>query len=395
MPPMRKFEPEKIYIHLHEMLPYLYIEENYEYFRKMRDFINRDAKQPVKLSLGYSPEVASVGLKRLSVVVIPLEHDLVRHNQQDNNAADVNALAQSIANKMNIKTEAIKSFEMIVDPDSPQGTVMIFSSDSENDEDESEVTMIEVGSVVTNQVQQVSMDNESPSSRAGEQSQSNTTVRMLSTPRNDKRTQSAQIINEQFEDPANNSLNRSMPVIDGTNEFETHEEDGIAPESGPSALNGSLSNAVTTDMDVIDNEVWRQVKQILDIRMKKAHRLEQQHYQETLNANKMKMKKLEEENKVLKKENEHWKASLREKDADFKKQLNEINRNCMKQLDKNEESMKRERERHEIEFKAKIEAAKIEWRNKKWCAFALCDQEVETSAASSEFCSFPCMRQSW
>lgn len=380
------------------MLPYLYIEEQYEYFRKMRDFIKRDAKQPAKLSLGYSTEGASVGLKRLSVVVTPLEHDLVRHNQQDNDAADVNDLAQSIANTMNIKTEPIKSIEMIVDPDSPQGTVMIFPSDSEKDDDESEVTMIEVGSAEADQEQQVFMDTESqsaPSARSDDQSRSNTTVRMHSTPRNDKRTQSAQIINEQFEDPANNATNRSMPIIDGTNEFETHEEDGIAPESGPSALNGSLSNAVTTNMDVMDNEDWRQIIQILDKRMKKAHRLEQQHYQETLNANKMKMKKLEEENKVLKKENEHWKASLREKDADFKKQLNEINMNCKKQLDENEESMKRERERHEIEYAAKIEAVKIEWRNKKWCAFALCGKEIGTSAASSEFCSFPCMRQSW
>lgn len=385
MPPKTKFDPEKIYIHLHQMLPYLYIEESFEYFRKMKDFIKRTAKQPEKLSLGYSLDGVSLGLKPLSVVMHRLESGSVSDNQ-DNDESDVNDLAESIENTMNIKTKSIQSRKTI-GPDTDQDTVMISSSDSENDDEgDTEVTMIEVGLNPETDKKQAPTDNDSL--------QNNTTVRLIPVPKNSERTQSSKT-NERYEEPAISKPNpsmpssSSMPVIDETDESVTHERDAIASETSSTTLNGSLSNVAATNTALDDDEDWREIKLLLTRKMKKDHRLEQQHYQETLNDAKTKIKKLKERNKVLEIENEHWKisvrdsnAKIREKDADLKKQSEE-NKETVNKL--------------EIEYAAKIDAMKLQldeqWRNKKWCP--LCGKEIGAEFLNSKFCSISCMRQSW
>lgn len=395
MPPMTQFEPDNIYIHLHQMLPFLYIEEKSEYFRKMKDFTKREAKQPPKLSLGYSPDAASFNLRPLSVVMHHLKSSSVANNHDDN----VNDLADSIVNTMNIKNE---SRNQNIDSDSDQSTVMVFSSGSEEDDNETEITMIEVPE--TDQ-DPAPVDNESQSStsdRSHDHIQNNTTVRLVSLPEKNARTRSSKI-GKRCEEPANNKPipsmpSSSMPIIDEIDESVTlEEEDAIASESGSTALNGSLSNAAATNTAAIDDdEDWREIKLLVTKKMKKDHQLEQQHYQETLNATKTKMKKLEERNKVLEKENEHWKISVRDANAKTREKNNELLEKTAaleKQLDEKEEAMKR----LEIEYAAKIEAVKLElneqWRNKRWCA--LCGKEIGEPFHNSDFCSFSCMRRSW
>lgn len=400
MPPMTKFEPDKIYIHLHQMLPFLYIEEKFEYFRKMKDFTKREAKQPSKLSLGYSPDGASFNLRPLSIVMHHLKSVSVTNNHDDNdNEADVNDLADSIVKTMNIKNE---SRNQTIDSDSDQSTLIVFSSGSEEDDNETEVTMIEVPETDRDPAP---MDNESQSStsnRSHDQIRNNTTAQLVSLPEKIARTRSSKI-GERSEEPANNKPipsmpPSSMPNIDETDELVTHEEeDAIASESGSNALSGSLPNAAATNTAAIDDdEDWREIKLLVTKKMKKDHQLEQQHYQETLNATKTKMKKLEEKNKVLEKENEHWKISVRDANAKTREKNNELLEKTAalkKQLEEKEEAVKR----LQIEYAAKIEAVKLElneqWRNKRWCAS--CGKEIGAPFHNSDFCSFSCMRRSW
>lgn len=368
------------------MLPYLYIEEKFEYFRKMKDFTKREAKQPEKLSLGYSKDVDTLGLRPVSVAMHRLKSDPLSNNQSDDNndEADVNDLAESIVNTTNVKTETIQS-RPFIDPDSEQNTVMIFSSDSDEDEDRSEVALIEVPET---EQEQAPIDNNSQSStsdRSDDPIPNNTTVRLLSLSENKKRAQSSKN-NEQTEKPANNNMpNLSMPIID--------ETAAIASKSGLTPLNGSSSNTVATNTVIDDDEDWREIKLLVRKKMKKDHRLEQQHYQETMIAAKTKIKKLEERIKVVEKENEHWKIKIREDAADFKKKLGEKDETIKNQSEEKEDAVKR----LEIEYAAKLEAMKVElneqWRHKKWCT--LCGKEIEAESFDTGFCSFQCMRQSW
>lgn len=409
MPPKTKFEPEKIYVHLHQMLPLLYIEKKLEYFRKMKDFTRRDPKQPQKLTQGYSSLGSSKGLRPVSVMAHRLKTGSASNNQ-DEDETDVNNLAESIVNTMNLKTDSIRP-RKIIGRESDQS----FSNDSKSDDDdETEVTMIEVASVLSSNHEQAQgpIDNEShPSTsdhledqtqapmesqspfltsfRSDDQNRNNNTVRLLSLPEIDGATESSKV-NKPAEKPANPPKpSASMQIIDATDASRIHEEVAIASDSVTAPLNELLTNLVDTNTVMDEDDDWREIKLLVMKKMKKDHRLEQQLYHETLSATKTKMKKLEEKNKVLEKENEHWKLSLRaatakarEDAADFKKQL-----------DENDEAIKR----LESEYAAKIEAMKLEmdeqWRNKKWCA--ICRKEIGAHFLNSEFCSFPCMRQSW
>lgn len=412
---MTKFQPENIYIHLHQMLPFLFIEEKFEYFRKMRDYTKREAKQPEKLSLGYSPDVPA-GLKPLRVLMYRLNTNSMDDNQADE--AEPNEHFEDIKFEPNRVRGPIHE-------DSDQSTVRISSSGSDGDEvdGQSDITMIEVAE---NEQEEASIDNEVQLQSPERPHSQNNATALLFTAKNNEPTQPS-IVNKPSEEPARNTASlsmaknnepaqpskvnkpskeparktttpslpcTSMPIIDETDESEMHEDNAIASQFYSTAFNESFLNSSALDTDSINvDDDWHQIQRILTNRMMKDHRIEQQRFQEGLNTAKERNKKLESENQDLKKENEHWKkvarqtlAEIREKTADFNNQLEE-EKKAFKQIVK----------RLELEHADKIEIIRkeieVQVRNKKWCA--VCGKEIGAQFLHSTYCSYPCMHQSW